>query len=740
MIASRAGPLSKTASPGAAFAHLNAESARNIAPIHAVGPTPECRRLGALDILCCEVARDRDHEKWSMLLTPDEILMYGLKRLALVLLITILTALVIIVEWPEIARPILPASVAALLPPALPLEKPIRDVHWFDQNWTKADSAWFHHASQGTESLPVAYDWFLALEQPRLSLFSAPGLLSDSAYLARFGFIPDAKGRTRGSAAMAPSTGLGWQEAENDAGLPIGFARTKFPGEQDRIGLTCSACHTGHIEYQGQSIRFDGGPAMLNFNSLEQAIVLSIFYTINVPGRFDRFADRVGGARLSGDERKALRDRLERIFAELIASYRVTSAIAAAAGVTNTPEGFSRLDALNRIGNRLFFNGLGGGPELAGNYHVTDAPVRFPALWTTPWFKWAEYDASIEQPLVRNVGEALGVGARVDLDGDKMFSSSVALDNLIWAEDLLRGSDPFATSAPAFSGLTAPKWPGPLFSGDPAWSIDPAKVTAGRVLYAQMCAGCHLGPINDKEFDRLYPDKAFWTSSAWEHGPKSPTLLLDAVTANRVGTDPSQAEVLMRRTVALPSRLGMMPNRELGEVWGCVAPIPDSQGPGQPFALALMKTVDRIAKRWFEDHHTSAQDRMNAYGPRKNCPNPLPVTTYRARPLDGVWAIAPYLHNGSVPSLDLLLRPAVQRPQKFCLGAKDYDPRLVGYDTSKPCAQGESLFAASDAAGRPIMGNSTAGHSFEDGGAQGVVGRALSDDERLALIEYLKTL
>ena len=663
--------------------------------------------------------------------------MHRLKRLALALLIFTLAGVVTIVEWPEYARPILPASAAALLPPALPLEKPIRDVHWLDQNWTKADSAWFHHFSQGTESLPVAYDWFLALEQPRLTLFSAPGLFSDSAYLARFGFIPDAKGRTRGSTAMVPSTGLGWQESENDAGLPIGFARTKFPGEPDRIGLNCSACHTGHIEYQGKSIRFDGGPAMLNFNYLEQAIVLSIFYTINVPGRFDRFADRLG---VSGDERKAVRDRLKQIFADVIASYRVTSAITAAAGVTNTPEGFSRLDALNRIGNRIFFYGLGGGPEQAANYHVTDAPVRFPALWTTPWFKWAEYDASIEQPLVRNVGEALGVGARVELDGDKIFSSSVALDNLIWAEDLLRGPDPFATSPPAFSGLTAPKWPGALFSGDPAWSIDPEKVKTGRALYAQMCASCHLGPVNDKEFDRLYPGKAFWTSPAWEHGPKAPTLLIDAVTLSRLGTDSSQAEVLMKRTVMPPSRLGMMPNRELSEVWKCDPPIPDTPGPGQPFALALMKTVERIAKRWFEDHQTSTQDRVSAYGPRKNCPNPLSVTTYRARPLDGVWAIAPYLHNGSVPSLDLLLRPAAQRPQKFCLGAKDYDPRLVGYDASKPCAQGESLFAASDAAGRPVMGNSTAGHSFEGGEADGVVGRALSDNERLALIEYLKTL
>ncbi len=264
--------------------------------------------------------------------------MYGLKRFAIVVLLSALVAVVAVIEWPQAVRSIFPGSLAALLPPPLPREKPIQAVHWLEQNWTKEDSAWFHHASQGTEILPVPFDWFMALEQPGLTL-SAPGLLSDSAYLARMGFIPDGKGRTRGSTVMASSTGFGWQEAENDAGLPIGFARTKFAGAEDRIGLTCSTCHTGHIEYRGQSIRYDGGPAMLDLNAFGQAVSLSIFYTLNVPGRFERFADRVLAARQTGAKRKALRNRLEGIFTELIDSYHVTSAINAAAGLSDTPEG-----------------------------------------------------------------------------------------------------------------------------------------------------------------------------------------------------------------------------------------------------------------------------------------------------------------------------------------------------------------------------------------------------------------
>ena len=65
----------------------------------------------------------------------------------------------------------------------------------------------------------------------------------------------------------------------------------------DRIGLTCAACHTGSIRYKDVSLRFDGGAAMLELRKLESATGLSVLYTLYVPGRFDRFADRVLGAR-----------------------------------------------------------------------------------------------------------------------------------------------------------------------------------------------------------------------------------------------------------------------------------------------------------------------------------------------------------------------------------------------------------------------------------------------------------
>ncbi len=82
-----------------------------------------------------------------------------------------------------------------------------------------------------------------------------------------------------------------------------------------------------------------------------------------------------------------------------------------------------------------------------------------------------------------------------------------------------------------------------------------------------------------------------------------------------------------------------------------------------------------------------------------------PSEGYRAQPLVGVWATAPYLHNGSVPTLDDLLRPASERPVTFERGTFTVDTTRTG--------------------------NSNQGHEF---------GTALSDEDRTALIAYLHSL
>jgi mono/diheme cytochrome c family protein len=99
---------------------------------------------------------------------------------------------------------------------------------------------------------------------------------------------------------------------------------------------------------------------------------------------------------------------------------------------------------------------------------------------------------------------------------------------------------------------------------------------------------------------------------------------------------------------------------------------------------------------------------------------------YVALSLDGVWARAPYLHNGSVPSLQDLLEPADNRPKSFYRGNDIYDQTRVGFVSEAPQRGGRTFFKYDTS--QP--GNSNAGHLY---------GTMLTRDEKTALIEYLKT-
>ena len=102
---------------------------------------------------------------------------------------------------------------------------------------------------------------------------------------------------------------------------------------------------------------------------------------------------------------------------------------------------------------------------------------------------------------------------------------------------------------------------------------------------------------------------------------------------------------------------------------------------------------------------------------------------YANMPLDGLWLRAPYLHNGSVPTLRDLLEPAAQRPKVFYRGNDVYDEKNVGF-VSTQASEGDRTFFKYDTA---LDGNSNIGH---DGAAYGT---DLPPADKAALLEYLKT-
>jgi hypothetical protein len=110
-----------------------------------------------------------------------------------------------------------------------------------------------------------------------------------------------------------------------------------------------------------------------------------------------------------------------------------------------------------------------------------------------------------------------------------------------------------------------------------------------------------------------------------------------------------------------------------------------------------------------------------------------PNLGYTSRPLNGIWATAPFLHNGSVPTIYDLLLPPAERPKVFHVGGRGYDPKKMGILTERDEASGNVFkFSTQDDLGNPIDGNSNQGHDYSNG--------SLTDDERFAIIEYLKTL
>ena len=294
------------------------------------------------------------------------------------------------------------------------IERP-GDVAWLPQNWTDDQRHRYYHTAQGSELIP--YAWFLALEQPRFTVTGAPPFRENS-YLQGFGFIPDSTG------------------PQNPDALPVGFARDDGfvdPYTEQKnvvLGITCAACHTGELFFGGKAIRIDAGPSLIDLQKFTEALGLAVTWTYYDPVRFHRFAKRVLGPNHSHADRvllrRALKYYLDTSFTEFKANRHLFP----------TPEGYGRTDALARIGNFVF------GTELNNNKNLVigDGPVNFPPVWDASWMDWVQYNGSIQQPMGRNVGEALGVRSRINLLGypGQQFQNTIHVENLHEIETVAR--------------------------------------------------------------------------------------------------------------------------------------------------------------------------------------------------------------------------------------------------------------------------------------------------------------
>jgi mono/diheme cytochrome c family protein len=567
---------------------------------------------------------------------------------------------------------------------------------WLDQGIAKEKLSWFYHADQGTRTFGFPYEWLMALEQPTIPwlLFTEVDLFSDTAYLERYGFIPD---------TIIPGK----------KALPIGFAQggpmldpTGAPWKNPRnkqdmtgVGLTCAGCHTGSFTYKDTAVVIDGGPALTDLFKMKQGMGVALVLTRYLPGRFSRFAERILGPDATLSDRETLKNQIDQVLGQ----YKKVKNLEERVASQSLLEGYGRLDALNRIGNQVFSIDLNK-PE---NYAGSSAPVHYPRIWNTPWFDWVQYNGSIMQPMVRNAGESLGVSAELNLtDASKDFyKSSVNIKSLDEMEQMIKGNNP-PNAKDGFSGLKSPKWPGDILP-----PIDQKLAAQGAELYKTHCQECHRPPVTNEAFYD-FNNKDWWTKNLIGEA----VLKVENIPISHIGTDPAQAADMANRTVDTPASLGI---RETS------------------FALALGAVVEKTVNYIYDQKKPpmNAAERQTANGNMKN--ELRKDLAYKVRPLNGVWATPPYLHNGSVPTVEALLGPPEDRPKKFYLGSREYDPVNLGYKVDKITNGFE--FDTS------IRGNWNTGHEFrkeysKDKEIKGVIGPALSPADRKALIEYLKTL
>jgi hypothetical protein len=467
----------------------------------------------------------------------------------------------------------------------------------------------------------------------------------------------------------------------NPDGLPVGLSKTEntegTPKGED-IGLTCAACHNTQLFYKGKRIRIDGGVGNhFDIQAYLGALDSAIQTTLTDSAKFERLAARLGVS--SSDAKSELRKRFERS-ADNVHSYNSRVL------VTPYPWGPSRMDAIALIVNRV----TSIAPEIPQNWAPPLAPTKPPFLWNAPQGSWTQWRGVQQDPIGRNLIETMGVYMPMNLTAkspkEGLFDSNARLKNLEEIEDWL-------------SQLAPPKWPEDVFG-----KIDLAKAAEGKKLFASHCAECH----NSSPYTWTEPNK---------YGKRF--LEVGLVPQKYVGTDPMQFEDL--RPLVMTAQLA--PNLP--------GPLKDKTlVPQGELYFGLSESILHVA---LSKINQTEEEAVKMHGYRElPVPRPTPVPRYKAAPREGVWATPPFMHNGSVPNLYEMLVPAGQRTKKFYLG-REFDPVKVGVDTS-----GKSGTYQVDTT---LIGSSNKGHSFENGPlGNGIIGPLLTDQERWAIIEYLKSI
>lgn len=658
---------------------------------------------------------------------------------------------------------------------------------YLDQGWSANDSLWYYNTTQGSALMP--YDFFIALEQSdSTELFRANSLIDKYRYLPQKPtfFNPDGLPVGFVKESYQGSDYIGFTCAACHTGQ-VNYKGTAIridggPAMADMVGFLTDLQKSMDIAMANseKNQRFVAKVLELNntYSNAEEvqadlkrwARKIRLYNNINLSSvdygyaRLDAFGriynrvlehvisrrqlrDVLLGVTKAGDDDtnlltpvqvdKVLEDISETIIGDLQFAKIIDRLMSA-------KEGYPALtmNDMNRI-KALIFND-------------PNAPVSYPFLWDIVQSDYVQWNGLANNagvgPLGRNTGEVIGVFGILDWTAHKRgwslpslvtgqksksyqidFTSSIDLVNLSRLESHL-------------ASLTSPVWPTQkadnpqqeiakaIFDKLPEWQIDSTKVRRGRQLYAEYCESCH------EVIDRTDRDRI---------------VVANMLDINVAGTDRAMAENSVnykgysgnfKNTYQTESVGGLvikdrapvvqiLTAATMGEV--TTAPDPDKWWPRRALDWLYM-----LAKSFF-DNEIKASVKSGNYQPDTTASPYQSLLSYKARSLNGIWATAPYLHNGSVPSIYDLLLPVkrdgdpadgLYRPTEFKVGSREFDPIKIGLRT-----EGYEGFTFK----ADKRGDFNSGHEYGTVHAPAVDGQQqepMTDEERWDLVEYIKTL
>jgi mono/diheme cytochrome c family protein len=487
--------------------------------------------------------------------------------------------------------------------------------------------------------------------------------------MERFGFLPDSAG---------PANPLGLP-----VGLTVSLSRDAAKAGIQIVGFNCAACHVAELTYRGRRVRIDGAPAMVDLQGYQVEFKESLDAALKSPTKLLALVVAIEKGRNSPD----------------------TPASENTGSYANEPD-------VKSAGN------VQAAPSADPSFHSVPSAVTDAAEPTAPgtFRERLKTDIAILKARLAHVknGKLLVDGTE---PGPGRIDAFGAARNLLFPQYAVKMqspvSYPFIWNVPDNISRKPEEFQWIHYDGNTNSILE-------RNIGQALGMGAVFDPATYESTLRIGNLHQLEVLTHKLQQPKWAVDVLGAIDENKA----QQGEQIFDQKCLVCHQDKMFAQMEIGTDPNRANSFGQAVGT-TPFAKAIAPILGNLKKRAFADDGISAAEQAGMDA------NPViwrVTAQYLARPLNGIWATAPYLHNGSVPTLYDLLHPD-RRPAKFATGNREFDPIKIGYqDDVTTTGPNTWIYDTTQ------PGNSNIGHSGD------AFGTTLPEDQKAALLEYLKKL